>query len=95
MNYKRVGQGRHNWNPAARYTIHSPDGDLVCKATPNRLSACQLALMFEPGHWVKDNINTYFFYGVGLIGLHRIRIGSVAHRAFNRRYPSASSPTSN
>ncbi len=92
---RRVGRDRHNWNAAARYTVHSADGSLVCKASPNRSIACQNALMFGLGHWVKDNINTYFFYGVDLTGLRRIRIGSVAHGAFDRRYPASISPTSN
>ena len=80
MNFKRVG---HSWRKEARYTVHDANGAGV-GLSGNRREACRIALSHGHGHWVKDNINTYFYYGVTRRGVRRIRVHSVAHKAFER-----------
>ena len=88
MNYKQYGRDQRRWNPAARYSIHDNNGMLASFAGQSRLQAKRDALALGNGFWVKDNINTYFFYGVVNGKPKRIKIGSFAHTAYNRRYPA-------
>lgn len=79
MDFKRYGR-KLGWNPKVRYTVHDVNGRLVEFGTPNRTEAKRMALSHGDGHWIKDNINTYFYYIVRFDAIRKIRVGSIAHQ---------------